>query len=142
MSFPCPHCNNENTQKLSLMNESSSRCRRDATGVVRSSHSGLARRYAPPQPRRYLWRVILCFPIAIVGQFLVLGILHSHPAAALSRWIFYGGSLVWVMANTHRYNRSVTKSADQQSHETFLCSVCGRTFIPSESAIPRVWAVG
>lgn len=150
MSYECPHCQSENTNKLSISYENGlTQVRTRTAGIggliglfgpaigvglarTRGTHqTGTSLRAAPPRKKSYIKPFILSF---IIGWFSSLAIpLHSASAdlrgnvtvevflLVLAVYLFY----------TFRFNMMVWPKQVAAWNELFVCNRCGEIFTPT-----------
>jgi hypothetical protein len=142
MSFPCPHCHDSGTQKVSLLYESSIRRGTNGHGGGNVSQSDLAARLAPPQPRKRVWPIISVILIWMAGSFVggCVGLLFHSGLAILIPWAALIGGIVWQVKQAKKHKETFQPELLRWNSQ-FICKSCGEIFIPSESDIPDFAAV-
>ncbi len=143
MSFPCPHCHDLGTQKVSLLYESSTRRGTNGHGVGNVSQSDLAARLAPPRPRKRVWPILKVLFIWMAGSFtgVCVGTLLNSPGLrALIPLASLIGAIVWQVQAGRRYKATFEPEL-LKWHSQFICKSCGEIFTPSEREVSNLAAV-
>jgi hypothetical protein len=140
MSYACPECAGEQTQRVALMYSEDTRRSTRSNGRRRkgSSQSDLAAMHAPPQRRGTTGRTIL---LVVVSLLLVVQLAEVLTLRSSAEQLLVGipflsllvGGLVWSILKTKKYNATVWESAIQLWNASFLCKSCGRLFLPDLS---------
>jgi len=133
MAYPCPQCNDQSTQRISLMYDLNTRRWKDHLGRAHSSQSDLASKYSPPQPRGYFWRGLAVFFLSLLGSAFARAMsqeLHMPLLSVALFWIVLGGSVYWLIGGAKSYNAKVWQPAMREWESLFICRGCGYTFVP------------
>jgi hypothetical protein len=140
MSYACPQCSGEHTQRVALMYSEDTRRWTGSNGRRRkgSNQSDLAAMHAPPQRRGTIGRTILLIVVSLflVGQMAQVLTLRSSAVQILVAVPFFSvlvGVLIWSILKTKKYNATVWEPAIQLWNASFLCKSCGRLFLPDLS---------
>jgi hypothetical protein len=140
MSYACPACAGEHTQRVALMYSEDTRrsTRSNGRRGTGSSQSDLAAMHAPPQSRGTTGRTIFLVVVALmlVGQLAQVLILRSSAVklvVAIPFLSLLAGVLVWSILKTKKYNATVYEPGMQLWKASFLCKSCGRLFLPDLS---------
>jgi len=126
MSFPCPHCADKGTQRISMLYSSSVR-----RGSGHESNTVLGIAHEPPRKRGYILRVLLAVfllaPLVEFGSYAIfLGSRFGLAVGALASWL----PLVILVMQAHNYNQKVWPEQMRQWQESFICKACGCVFLP------------
>jgi Zn-dependent protease len=133
MAYPCPQCNDQSTQRISLLYDSSTRGWTDSRGRPWSSRSNRASEYSPPQPRAYGWRALAVLFLSLFGSVVARGLGQQMrmPLLGLAlAWIVLGASAHWLIGGAKSYNAKVWQPAMREWESLCICRRCGHTFVP------------
>ncbi len=127
MSFPCPHCADNGTQRISMLYSSSVR-----RGSGHESNTDLGRAHQPPRKRGYILRVLLAvFVLAPLvegaGYAIFMGSHFGMTVGALASWL----PLIFLVMRARNYNQKVWPGQMRQWKESFICKACGQVFLPN-----------
>jgi hypothetical protein len=131
MSYACPECAGEHTQRVALMYSEDTRrsTRSNGRRGTGSSQSDLAAMHAPPQSRGTTGRTIFLVVVAL----MLVGSSAVKLVVAIPFLSLLAGVLVWSILKTKKYNATVYEPGMQLWKASFLCKSCGRLFLPDLS---------
>lgn len=141
MAYPCPQCGDRSTQRISLMYDSSTRRWRDHAGRAHASQTDLASKYAPPQPRGYLGRVLAVIFLSTLGASVGRAVgfsVHMPLLGVALGWTVVGASAYWLIGGARSYNAKVWLPAMRHWESLFICRGCGYTFVPVSGAVAQI----
>jgi hypothetical protein len=141
MTFSCPACGSENTQKVSLIYASGTSSTESTTlgaglvghrgavgiGSTKSSNrSALAQQYAPPLKkdvnRQGWWALFGIIPAAMIGDAC------NSDLVGILVWILIVVALLVSTRNAMRYNRAIYPVRYEAWSKRMLCLRCGNSF--------------
>ena len=152
MSYECPHCQSENTNKLSISYENGlTQVRTQTAGIggllglfgpaigvglarTRGTHqTGTSLRVAPPKKKSIIMAALAFYQAMFLGQGVAVLLTRLYPAMKSSAFILVFFFLVaWIAYLVHvvRFNRRVWPRAMSEWNERFICNRCGEIFRP------------